>query len=94
MLQFLLLKNYGIARNDKTWRFNIRLYGIICGPSIAGLCIEYTAARNYANILASTARRVEKDFYIDKRNAFRRYPRFSILHNNLEYNGFLGRFRK
>ena len=25
-------------------------YGIICVPSIAGFCIKYTAARNYANV--------------------------------------------
>ena len=40
-------------------------YGIICVSSIAGFCIKYTAAKNYANVSANTAKRVEKDFCVD-----------------------------
>ena len=65
MLRFLPLKDQEVARNDERWRFTVMPYGIICVPSIAGFCIKYTAARNYANVSASTAKRVEKDFYVD-----------------------------
>ena len=65
MLRFLPLKDHWVARNGETWRFTFVSYGIICVLSIAGFCAKYTAARNYANVSASTAKRVEKDFYVD-----------------------------
>ena len=65
MFRFLPLKDHRVARNDDTWKFTVMPYDIISVPSIAGFCVKYTAARNYANVSASTAKSVEKDFCVD-----------------------------
>ena len=65
MLQFLPLKNHGVARNDEARKFTVMPYGIICVTSITGFCIKYTAARNYPDVSESAAKKMEKDFYVD-----------------------------
>ena len=56
ILRFLPLKDHRVARNDETRRFTDMPNGIIRVPSIAGFCIKYTAAKNYANISARTTK--------------------------------------